>query len=81
MALAAMEEDDLPTLQMTAQAIVRADNGNRMKIRVLIDTGATSSLLATRVATRLGFAKDKDNHYTERSTRMSTETKSYENIL
>ncbi len=59
MALATMEEDDLPTLQMTAQVIVRADNGNRMKIRVLIDTGATSSLLATRVATRLGLPKTK----------------------
>ncbi len=58
MALATME-DDLPTLQMTAQVIVRADNGKRMKIRILIDTGATSSLLATRVATRLGLPKTK----------------------
>ena len=44
---------------MTAQFVIKAEPGNRVKIRALLDTGSSATLLTNRVATQLGLSKTK----------------------
>ena len=45
------------SLLMTAEIIIRSDNGKRVKIRALLDTGSSTSLLTNCVANQLGLRK------------------------
>ena len=42
---------------MTAEVIIRSDHGKRVKIRALLDTGSSASLLTNCAANQLGLRK------------------------
>ena len=45
------------SLLMTAEVIIRSDHGKRVKIRALLDTGSSASLLTNSAANQLGLRK------------------------